>query len=91
MSASDETRAMYTVHGIRYGPNMGLDVMGAPLLTEDLLNHTHTNRNLTHLSQFDTLLVNLGSITNLGTERRRQREPGVRIIVWRSSGWAAYL
>ena len=77
MSASDETRAMYTVHGIRYGPNIGLDVMGAPLLTEDLLNHTHTNRNLTHLSQFDTLLVALGSITNLGTTQRRRESPSL--------------
>ena len=79
VSASDETRVLYTVHGIRYGPNMGTDVLGAPLLTEELLNFTHTNRNLTHPSQFDTLLVNLGHITNLGTGRRQAARVRVRV------------
>ncbi|XP_037094524.1 uncharacterized protein LOC119114528 [Pollicipes pollicipes] len=63
---SDPTRAYFTVHGIRYGEKIGLDVLGAPVLTEDILNFTMTNTNITHPTQYDTLLVNLGFVTNLG-------------------------
>ena len=65
VSASDDMRVIYTVHDIRYGPNMGTDVLGAPILDEQIVNFTHTNGNISHLSQYDTILVNLGSITNL--------------------------